>query len=121
MWICCCEIVEKKEDKKVINLDVENFVGNVENMFRSKEEFKEQYTRRLVESFGCAVEDTHPTEKYMVLGKMVRDYANVNWKDTKVAIKHTQAKEVYYFSIEFFMLWGYEVDFARASITYSLF
>ena len=36
MWIRCCEIVEKKEDKKVINLDVENFVGNVENMFRSK-------------------------------------------------------------------------------------
>lgn len=72
-------------------------------MFRSKEEFKEQYTRRLVESFGCAVEDTHPTEKYMVLGKMVRDYANVNWKDTKVAIKHTQAKQVYYFSIEFLL------------------
>ena len=70
-------------------------------MFKSKEEFKEQYIRRLVESFGCAVEDTHPTEKYMVLGKMVRDYANVNWKDTKAAIKHTQAKQIYYFSINF--------------------
>ena len=72
-------------------------------MFKSKEEFKEQYIRRLVESFGCAVEDTHPTEKYMVLGKMVRDYANVNWKDTKAAIKHTQAKQIYYFSIEFLL------------------
>ena len=72
-------------------------------MFKSKEEFKEQYIRRLVESFGCAVEDTHPTEKYMVLGKMVRDYANVNWKDTKSAIKHTQAKQIYYFSIEFLL------------------
>ena len=39
----------------------------------------------------------------MVLGKMVRDYANVNWKDTKAAIKHTQAKQIYYFSIEFLL------------------
>lgn len=72
-------------------------------MFNSKSEFKKEYTRRLVESYGCAVEETHPTEKYMVLGKMVRDYANVNWKDTKVAIKEAKAKQVYYFSIEFLL------------------
>lgn len=72
-------------------------------MFKNKEEFKQEYTRRLVESYGCAVEDTHPTEKYMVLGTMVRDYANVNWKDTKAALKHLGAKQVYYFSIEFLL------------------
>ena len=72
-------------------------------MFKSKAEFKKEYEKRLVESYGCAVEDTHPTEKYMVLGNMVRDYANVNWKDTKAAIKHTKTKQIYYFSIEFLL------------------
>lgn len=72
-------------------------------MFNSKEEFKQEYTKRLVESYGCAVEETHPTEKYMVLGNMVRDYASINWKDTKTAIKQTQTKQVYYFSIEFLL------------------
>jgi starch phosphorylase len=72
-------------------------------MFRSKHEFEKEFTRRLVESYGCAVEQTHPTEKYMVLGTMVRDYANVNWKDTKGAIQDEKAKQVYYFSIEFLL------------------
>lgn len=72
-------------------------------MFKNKEEFKKEYTRRLVESYGCAVEETHPTEKYMVLGNMVRDYANVNWKDTKEEIKKEKCKQVYYFSIEFLL------------------
>lgn len=72
-------------------------------MFNSKEEFKQEYTKRLVESYGCAVEETHPTEKYMVLGNMVRDYASLNWKDTKAIIKQKQTKQVYYFSIEFLL------------------
>ena len=72
-------------------------------MFKNKAEFKKEFTRRLVESYGCAVEETHPTEKYMVLGNMVRDYASVNWKDTKAAVKESGAKQVYYFSIEFLL------------------
>jgi starch phosphorylase len=70
-------------------------------MFKNKAEFKKEYTRRLVESYGCTVEETHPTEKYVALAKMVRDYANVNWRDTKVAAKKSDAREIYYFSIEF--------------------
>ena len=72
-------------------------------MFKNKSEFKREYTRRLVEAYGCAVEETHPTEKYMVLGNMVRDYASINWKDTKAAVKYFNAKQVYYFSIEFLL------------------
>ena len=70
-------------------------------MFKNKAEFKKEFTRRLVESYGCTVEETHPTEKYVALAKMVRDYANVNWRDTKVAAKDADAREIYYFSIEF--------------------
>ena len=39
----------------------------------------------------------------MVLGNMVRDYASINWKDTKAAVKYFNAKQVYYFSIEFLL------------------
>lgn len=72
-------------------------------MFKNKSEFKKEFVRRLVESYGCAVEETHPNEKYMTLGNMVRDYASINWKDTKVMEAHAKTKQVYYFSMEFLM------------------
>ena len=72
-------------------------------MFTNKEEFKEAFKTRLIETYGTTVELTHPTERYMVLGEMTRDYASVNWKDTKVAIDNQQAKQVYYFSMEFLL------------------
>ncbi len=72
-------------------------------MFQSKEEFKEEFKKRLVETYGCEVEETHPTEKYMVLAGMARDYANVHWCHTKAEVKKQEAKQVYYFSIEFLL------------------
>lgn len=72
-------------------------------MFKNKAEFKREFQSRLVETYGCEVEQTHPTEKYMTLGSMVRDYASVNWKDTKVAAAKQDAKQVYYFSMEFLL------------------
>ena len=72
-------------------------------MFTNKEEFKEAFKTKLIETYGTTVELTHPTEKYMVLGEMTRDYASVNWKDTKVAINKQEAKQVYYFSMEFLL------------------
>ena len=72
-------------------------------MFRNKSEFKREFNRRLIESYGCTVDQTHPTEKYMTLGAMVRDYASINWKDTKVAVDYENKKQVYYFSMEFLL------------------
>ncbi len=72
-------------------------------MFKNKEEFKSEFTQRLIEIYGTTVEMTHPTERYLVLGDMVRNYASVNWKDTKVAIQKQKAKQVYYFSMEFLL------------------
>ena len=48
-------------------------------MFRNKQEFKKEFSQRLIEAYGTTVDQTHPTEKYLVLGEMVRDYASVNW------------------------------------------
>ena len=72
-------------------------------MFKNKSEFKKEFTRRLIETYGCTVDQTHQTEKYMTLGAMVRDYANVNWKDTKEALAAQESKQVYYFSMEFLL------------------
>ena len=72
-------------------------------MFKNKTEFKKEFTRRLIETYGCTVDQTHQTEKYMTLGNMVRDYANVNWKDTKEELARQEAKQVYYFSMEFLL------------------
>ena len=47
-------------------------------MFKNKEEFKFEFSRRIIESYGRTVEEAHITEKFMVLETMVRDYASVN-------------------------------------------
>ena len=72
-------------------------------MFKTKNEFKNEFTKKIVESYGTTPEEAHPTEQYLVLGEMVRDYANVNWKDTKVKERADQTKQVYYFSMEFLL------------------
>lgn len=37
----------------------------------------------------------------MVLGEMVRDFAGIHWKETKEKIAVDEAKQMYYFSMEF--------------------
>ena len=64
------------------------------NKFSDKKEFVEEFKRRIIERYGRSIEEAHITEKYIVLGEMVRDYASVNWKDTKAAMKRDQEKEM---------------------------
>ena len=56
-------------------------------MFKNKEEFKFEFSRRIIESYGRTVEEAHITEKFMVLETMVRDYASVNWQLVKLLFK----------------------------------
>lgn len=70
-------------------------------MFKDKFEFKRDFTQRVVEVYGRSVEESHITERYIVLGEMVRDYASVHWKQSKEATAQLQAKQMYYFSLEF--------------------
>lgn len=72
-------------------------------MFKNKEEFKFEFSRRIIESYGRTVEESHVTEKYMVLETMVRDYASVNWATTKSLVKNSHLKQMHYFSMEFLM------------------
>lgn len=70
-------------------------------MFKTKEEFKFEFSRRIIESYGRTVEEAHLTEKFLTLETMVRDYASVNWATTKVLIKNNYQKQMHYFSMEF--------------------
>lgn len=39
-------------------------------MFESKQEFKKEYERRLLETYGVSVKESHISEKYAVYLKM---------------------------------------------------
>ncbi len=70
-------------------------------MFSNKEEFKQQYAERMIKMYGRSLESAHITEKYLVLGEMVREYASIHWKKTKDQVAADNAKQLYYFSMEF--------------------
>ncbi len=72
-------------------------------MFLNKEDFQLEFSRRVVEQYGRTVGEAHITEKFMVLETMVRDYASVNWSETKQQIAKKQQKQMHYFSMEFLM------------------
>ena len=52
-------------------------------IFDNKEEFKKEFEKRLTELYGRSVEDSHITERYEVLGEMVRDYAGIGWRSCR--------------------------------------
>ena len=70
-------------------------------MFKDKFEFKRDFTQRVIENYGRSVAESHKTERYMVLGEMVRDYASIHWKNTKEEVAQLEAKQMVYFSMEF--------------------
>ena len=72
-------------------------------MFANKEEFKKEYQERMIKKFGRNVELSHISEKYIVLGTMVREYASINWKEAKDLVAKKGYKQISYFSMEFLM------------------
>ena len=72
-------------------------------MFKNKEEFKKEFCLQIESEFGRPVQDAHKTEKYLTLGKMVREYASLNWIDSKYTVSNNAEKQMYYFSMEFLM------------------
>ena len=70
-------------------------------MFKDKHDFKRDFTQRVVEKYGRSVQQSHRTERFMVLGDMVRDYASIHWKQSKEEAANIGAKQMFYFSMEF--------------------
>ena len=73
------------------------------NMFSNKEVFKESFKRRLAEKYANTIEDSHILEQYDILGEMVRDYANYDWRSVRNEMRSGDRKELIYFSMEFLM------------------
>jgi len=70
-------------------------------MFTSKEKFKQEFTRRMLETYGVTVGESHISEQYMVLGAMVRDYTNMDWKTSHEHSASKNERTLIYFSMEF--------------------
>ena len=70
-------------------------------MFKNKENFKKEYQRRIIERFGIDVKRSHISERYQILGEMVRDYANVDWGQTHDHVIDKDQRTLIYFSMEF--------------------
>ncbi len=73
------------------------------NMFSNKEVFKREFTRRLAEKYSNTIEESHILEQYDILGEMIRDYANYDWRSVRKEVKNEDKKELIYFSMEFLM------------------
>ena len=69
----------------------------------TKQEFVKQFEAKMVETYGRSVEQSHITEKYAVLGNIVREYASIHWKASKDVVAKEEQKQMYYFSMEFLM------------------
>lgn len=70
-------------------------------MFTNKNDFKKEYTRRMLERYGVTIDDSHISERYTILGEMVRDFANVDWGKTRQESIKEDQKTLVYFSMEF--------------------
>lgn len=72
-------------------------------MFKTKEEFKNLITNRIEETYGRSFAKSHVTERYLILGQIIREAAGKNWADTKEKIRNNHTKQMYYFSAEFLL------------------
>lgn len=70
-------------------------------MFENKEEFKKEFCKRAVEQYGRSIDEIHISEKYLLLGDMVKDYASFNWKESKEICTKESKKQLTYLSMEF--------------------
>lgn len=70
-------------------------------MFNNKERFKAEFTKRAVEQYGRGVDEIHISEKYLILGDMVKDYASFHWKESKEVCTKEAKKQLTYLSMEF--------------------
>ncbi len=70
-------------------------------MFKTKEQFKQIFLERLESKFGRNVQDSHITERYEIIGHMIRDYAGENLKNLRTIDNKKHPRQLIYFSMEF--------------------
>ncbi|MDO4377920.1 MAG: glycogen/starch/alpha-glucan phosphorylase [Erysipelotrichia bacterium] len=70
-------------------------------MFSNKEEFKAEFCQKMIEKYGRDVKYSHASERYLVLGEMVKNYAADCWMKSKDKVRNKEEKQLFYFSMEF--------------------
>lgn len=70
-------------------------------MFKNKQEFKNIFLERLESKFGRTIQDSHITERYEIIGHMIRDYAGQNMKKLRTIDNKKNPRQLIYFSMEF--------------------
>jgi len=70
-------------------------------MFKNKQEFKNIFLERLESKFGRTIQDSHITERYEIIGHMIRDYAGQNMKKLRSTDHKKHPRQLIYFSMEF--------------------
>ena len=70
-------------------------------MFANKDVFKATFTQRLESKFGRTIKDSHITERYEILGHMIRDHAGQQLKTIRSLDNKKQPRQLIYFSMEF--------------------
>lgn len=70
-------------------------------MFKNKQEFKTIFLERLESKFARTVLDSHISERYEIIGHMIRDYAGQNMKKLRTTDNKKHPRQLIYFSMEF--------------------
>ena len=72
-------------------------------MFSDKQRFKQSFVQKLSSSRGKSMVDASALDLYKTLGEMIRDYVMERWVATARRYRAAEAKQVYYFSMEFLL------------------
>ena len=67
----------------------------------NKENFIQDYKRKMISMYQVSVEEAPDMIKYMTLGATIRDYMSYDWHETQIEYDKSRTKKVYYFSMEF--------------------
>lgn len=66
-------------------------------------QFKTDYRKLLKTLYAEEQDELSTSEQFLVLGNLVHQYLADQWQQTTAEYNRTQRKQVYYFSIEFYL------------------
>jgi len=72
-------------------------------IFKTKESFQKSFLERLEKTYLTTLESSSIRERYNVLGTLVRESIALEWMKSNQKIVDQEARQVYYFSMEFLM------------------
>lgn len=70
---------------------------------KTKDQIKEDFTRKLITRYAKDISQASPLHIYEALGRLVRDYIAQYWHDSKTQYINAGVKQVHYFSMEFLL------------------